>query len=247
MKPQTTGLLDVVGWTLSDMMAELTEFGCQRESRPEEYRRAEHERQGQLTRCSSDGWLVADGKLNLKYARVQAARMDVATAMVYPTACPGQLPIFACEWVVVAPRVHVIVLDIEFAARPSQLHSKLEPLLMPLAQRWQSRFPSQPEVPAWFRDIAEPWAIFSAGSLDDLPSVRQAMGEYLAVAIGVYRQCLPTAQAGADHPDVTAYKHHHYDHSPNSDIGAYKFGSEFTERLLRDWHFGPSGVPESGS
>jgi len=50
---------------------------------------------------------------------------------------------------------------------------------------------------------------------------------------------------GEDVPAVTAYKRHHFEHSPGRKLLAKDFGSEYTDTYLRDWHFGPTRFSET--
>lgn len=233
-------LKNAVGWTLPDAMALLAEFAPTPEDRPAEFREAEFGEDAKLLRVTADGYRLADGKLCLRAARIQTVAADVATVMVYPTADPARLPIFACEWVVVGDRAHVLVLDVEFAGDRPALRDGLRPVLKPLFDEIVPFFPANRDLPAWFTEIREEWAIFSSGDLAGLDRIRAAARAYLKATIEhAYRPNLPASVAGPDHPDVAAYKHHHAVNSPGFALMVPKAGAEWTDRFLNRWHFGP--------
>lgn len=231
---------NLVGWTYPDALALLAEFDPVPEARPEHFRSAEFGEGAKRLRVTADGQRLAGGKLCLRSARIQTVAADVATVMVYPTADPARLPIFACEWVVVGERAHVLVLDVEFAGEASGLRGRLRPALMPLQEQFSPMFPLNRDLPEWFTEIREDWALYSSGDLGSLNRIREAATAYLKAAIEVaYRPNLPAALAGPDHPDVTAYKHHHAVNSPGFALMAPRAGEEWTSEFLTRWHFGP--------
>lgn len=239
-------LLDLVDWTLADALDALGPIELEREDRPALFRHREAEQHGALLRLSSAGWLAAGRKLNMKFSRIQGGSMDIATVMIYPTASPELLPIFAAEWVVIGQHCHALILDVEIAGEQPPLAAGLAEVFGPLGQRWREQFPTNPEAPAWFHEIAQEWALFSKCSIAELPTLRLAYIEYLRAAVEhFYLPRLAHAAAGEDHPDVTAYKAHHCEHSPGRRVLEPRFGPGYTETFLRDYHFGPphAGVP----
>ncbi len=233
-------LKNLVGWTYPDAMTVLAEFDPVPEARPGHFRFAEFGEGAKLLRVTAEGQRLAGGKLCLRYARIQTVAADVATVMVYPTADPAQLPIFACEWVVVGERAHVLVLDVEFAGDQPALRERLRPALMPLHEAFSPTFPLNRDLPEWFTEIREDWAMYSSGNVATLDRIRKAAAAYLKATIDVaYLPGLPAALAGPDHPDVTAYKRHHAENSPGFALMAAKAGEEWTSEFLHRWHFGP--------
>jgi hypothetical protein len=232
-------LKNLVGWTYPDAMALLDEFEPVPEARPERFRFAEFGEGPKLLRVTAEGQRLAGGKLCLRYARIQTVAADVATVMVYPTADPARLPIFACEWVVVGERAHVLVLDVEFAGEATGLRERLRPVLTPLHETFSPTFPLNRDLPEWFTEIREDWAIYSSGDVAALARIREAATAYLKATIDVaYRPNLPVALAGPDHSAVAAYKHHHAEHSPGFALMVPKAGEEWTTEFLHRWHFG---------
>ncbi|HNB70419.1 MAG TPA: hypothetical protein PLB18_24725 [Acidobacteriota bacterium] len=238
-------LKDAVGWTLHDAIELISPLGMSQEARPKTFRHAIFGESAKMLQVTSDGWILAGGRLNLKYSRIQSIVADVATLMVYPTASPELLPIFASEWVVVGERAHVLVLDVEFAGQQPHLKAQLTPVFQPLAERFGPRFEAIAERPGWFQEIAEPWAIFASGFVSVLVDVREAFNTYLQATIqSAYLPNLSQAKAGEDHPDVIHYKHHHYIHSPGIPMIQPKAGEAWTHEFMRDWHFGPPRFPD---
>lgn len=229
-------MLDVVGWTFDDAWPQLNKIYWEAEQRPEEF----CAQQSSTMRLQSSGWVEREGKLNAKYARVQSHKVDIATLMIYPTASPDLLPVFAVDWVVVGSRCQIGVLDVQMAGEQTSLKQELASRFQPLAGRWQSEFCEKPtHVQAWFDSLATPWALVVACSNDSLPKLRQAFGEYLRAAIAdVYLPRLPAAQGGWDAEEVAEYKCYHYAHFPGRKMMDNAFGADFTERFLTDWHFG---------
>jgi len=231
-------MLDAVGWTLPDAREQLAIFQWKPEQRPAPFRHG----QSKSLQYESDGWIESGGRLNLKYSRVQSERIDVATVMVYPTGSPDRLPIFGGEWVVVSGRCHLLVLDLETAGVQPSLVTELRPLMMPVVEKWSAVFPWDGGAPEWFRDIAQPWALCSSCPQELLPQLREAYREYLSVAIDAfYRPRLEQAQSLPEAPEVTAYKMHHFEHSPGRKLLSREFPPEFVDTFLKDWHFGPAG------
>lgn len=195
-------------------------------------------------RVVADGWLIADGKLCARYARIQTAAADVATLMVYPTASPATLPVFACEWVTFGARAHVLVLDVECVGAADALRDRAREILQPLHERHLAALPPSPDAPAWFNEIRETWALLTGGDLSLLTAMRRAFQDYLAAtAATLYRPWLAAARSGPDHPAVTAYKQHHAAHSPGYAILTPRAGADWTDAFLREWHFGPVRPP----
>lgn len=233
-------LKNLVGWTYPDAMTLLAEFEPVPEARPEHFRFAEFGEGAKLLRVTAEGQRLAGGKLCLRHARIQTVAADVATVMIYPTADPARLPIFACEWVVVGERAHVLVLDVEFAGNQPVLRERLRPALAPLHETFSPIFPLNRDLPEWFTEIREDWAIYSSSEVAALDRVREAAAAYLTATIDIaYRPNLPAAPAGPDHPDVAAYKHHHAVNSPGFAMMIPKAGEKWTSEFLNRWHFGP--------
>jgi hypothetical protein len=236
---------DVVGWTLPMAEARLGDLAWQREARPDEFRRAVFGEGAKRLWVTADGWQLAGGRLSARYARIQTALADVATLMVYPTASPDRLPVFACEWVILGDRAHVLVLDVECLGNAAdRLRERARSVLMPLHARYADALPLPDDLPPWFAEIREAWALFTSGDLTRLAVMQQAFEAYLQATAGnLYRPELAHAQAGDEHPAVTAYKQHHAAHSPGYALLAPKAGEVWTRAFLWEWHFGPLHPP----
>jgi hypothetical protein len=233
-------MLDVVGWVLTDVLQALDNIPLEREERAAHFRCIEADHHGRSTRMVSDGWLLGQQQLNIKFARIQSANLDIATVLITPTASPELLPIFGVEFVVISQNCHVAAVDVEIAGNYPQLRDELGEVFRPLGRRWQQEFPTKPDVPAWFDEIAQEWALFSSCALTDLTLLRQAFQEYLDATVkNFYVPRLAQAAGGGDHPEVAIYKRHHFEHSPGRKVMAPKFGSAYTEQLLGEYHFGP--------
>ncbi|QUV99538.1 hypothetical protein J8C02_08935 [Chloracidobacterium sp. MS 40/45] len=236
---------DVVGWTLPMAEARLGDLAWQREARPAAFRQAVFGEGAKRLWVTADGWHLAGGRMCARYARIQTALADVATLMVYPTASPDWLPVFACEWVMLGDRAHVLVLDVECVGEEAdRLRERTRSALMPLHARYADALPAPDDLPPWFAGIREDWALFTSGDLTRLAVMQQAFEAYLqATAENLYRPGLAGAQAGGEHPAVTAYKQHHAAHSPGYALLAPKAGEDWTRAFLWEWHFGPLHPP----
>lgn len=241
-------LLDVVGWTLP-CVQEITGAGTGPwvpEGRPDRFRRFAAGPPAARVVVDADGWLLAEGRLAARFARIRGRRMDIATAMIYPTADPGRLPVLACEWVCIGPRCHALVLDVEWVVDPEpEAVARLDAALDGPAARWMERFPDRGDAPQWFEEIRSRHGIFSSCALDELDDARRAWSDYTAaLAETLYRpDWLAACAAGPDHPAVAEYKRHHDHASPGRKVMAPRFGAEFTDAFLGLWHFGPAGGP----
>lgn len=233
-----------MGWTAPLTFEILAPFRFDREPRPIEFRRREFGQGAQKTRVESDGWVDDDGLLNVKYSRIQSAIADIATVMIYPTASPADLPIFAAEWVVIGGKCHALILDVETAGNQPPLLAQMENSFTKLGSKWRSTIPENRDRPEWFNEIATPWAVYGTATLDALDDVKQAFTEYLETTVkDFYLPRRKTAKSGPDHPAVTAYKEHHFENSPGRPLLKAKGGAEWTDTFLADWHFGPSMPP----
>lgn len=237
-------LRDVVGWTLPDMLAGLRAADLEMTARPRPQRFASALLGDAPRAMSLEGgdWSVAGGLLDLRAARIRTGKVDVATVMLYPTSAPEALPIVAAEWVAVGEALPVIVLDVETAGAQPQLVEQLRPLMEPLAARWQPRFPGHRERPAWFEEIAQPWAIYGSCELAAIDALQQAFRETLEVMLPWIAARLPAlpARGSAEHEQVRAYKAHHADHSPAAPLLSRWMPPEDVDLFLREHHFGPA-------
>jgi hypothetical protein len=185
-------------------------------------------------------------KLNIKYSRTQSVVTDIAAIMFYPTASPEFLPIFATEWVVIAKKCHALILDVETASPQPTLFSALENAFASLGEKWRAITPENRDRPAWFNDIAAPWAVYGTAPVEALPNVRAAFKSYLSTAMqDFYLPKLSQARSGPDHPAVTHYTQHHLENFPGRPLLCAKIGAPWTDEFLSKWHFGPPVRPAS--
>jgi len=229
---------DVTGWLLDETLCRLDALGLEVEQRPAEYERYEVE--GWLVR--GQGWLVANGALNLRYARIQSARADIATVMIYPVGHPEKLPIFAAEWVCLGEIVRPGVLDIETAGVQVDLLKEMTPIFMPLRDRWSHHFQACAEVPEWFQEIRTPWSAFFEMEVARMGELREMFVDYLEKTMECFytRERLSDCVGGREHELVLAYKEHHFVHSPGRKLLSGKLGESWSERFLGTYHFGPA-------
>lgn len=229
-------LADFVGWTIPDMCAAVEPLGLTREARPAATRAGEWDAGGKPLVLEADGWLVADGRMTLRAARIRTAKVDVGTVMCCPTTRPDQLPVIVADWVVFGPTFQVIALDVEVCGDQPALVADLGERLRAPAARWQPAFEAR-EQSAWFQSISQPWAIHAAAPADRADDVRQAFADYLAAAVPLIAARVDDVAAGPDHPDVRAYKLHHRDHSPAGPLLSRWMTAAESATFL-DAHFG---------
>lgn len=241
-------MLDSVKWTLDDFVQSLEPFGLVRETRPRKFEQQQIAVGRKNFSLHSAGWLAAEGRLCARYARIQGAAMDIATVMAYPTASPDHLPVFAAEWVVFGDRVHALILDVEVCGDQPELLARLQSSFSGIGKYWQTRFPENRDRPAWFSEIAMPWALYGSCSVSRLDELRVAFNQYLALTIdGFYANAMDLARPGQDAASVKAYKHHHYINSPGHRLLGVKLGQQETDQLLKDWHFGPARLGQAST
>lgn len=181
--------------------------------------------------------------MSARYARIQGQAMDIATVMVYPTASPEIIPVFAAEWVVFGDRVHALILDVEICGDHPALLARMEQAFDSLGKTWQTQFPENRERPEWFCEIAMPWALYGSCGVNQLEQLRKAFNDYLDRTISLfYLPASDQACPGPDAPSVASYKHHHYVNSPGHRLLGVKFGQKKTDQLLKDFHFGPARI-----
>ncbi|MEN1728875.1 MAG: hypothetical protein AAGJ52_10600 [Pseudomonadota bacterium] len=233
-------------WTLVDFLDAIAPLGIAEETRPIEFRKHAVSIGKKTCAIDSSGWIVANGKACARYARITGPAMDIATVMLYPTQSPELLPVFAAEWVVFGDKIHTLVLDVEVCGNQPELFEHLRATFAHAHRHWVQQFPLNRDKPEWFADIETPWALFGQAGGESMAALRSAFRNYLDLTIDqVYRRNLPVAGSGPDRVEVKAYKDHHYINSPGHRILGVRFGEHHTDKLLKDWHFGPSHQPLS--
>ncbi|UTW64540.1 hypothetical protein KFE98_10490 [bacterium SCSIO 12741] len=221
-------------WALEDTMSHTSLlFDWEPEMRPGEYSFQLLNPGPKEIQVESQGWLSAKGKASLKYARFRSAIIDIATIMIYPTASPEQLPVFASEWVCVMNNLHVIVMDVSYLTDNRAVAD-----LVHLRQSWAPQFPEQKSYPEWFSEIASPQSVFSKATLEAMDEVRAMYNDFLTYTTNqIYTPNYPLAHSGIDHDLVREYKSHHATHSPARSIVKDE-NREWLELFLKDYHFG---------
>lgn len=225
---------DYFSWTLDEVLQHTAPiFNWTEEERPKEFKQNILNPGAKEINVSSSGWVGNPNKATLKYSRFQSAIIDICTVMIYPTASPDKLPVFACEWVAVMDNIHVIVLDVSY------LHdNKVIEDLVTINSKWQHSFPNNDEYPLWFSEIASPQHIFSKGNISDLHELKSMFIDYLNYTTElIYKSKIDYAQAGSDHQLVQQYKIHHAHNSPARTI-IKKENAGWLNTFLNNYHFG---------
>ena len=181
---------------------------------------------------TSNGWISDSKTANLRFARFTSKVIDVATIMIYPTSSPDLLPIFAAEFVIIANKFHVVVMDVTF------LENRIKSdLLTIVSNKWINYFPYKKEIPDWFLEIMTENSIFSATNIAELPKIQLMFNEYLDVVLSEYYQKFnKISKSGLDHILVAAYKKHHAENSPAHKIVSQD-NSEWLNEFLYHNHF----------
>lgn len=221
--------------------SELAEFDWVEEIRPEEFKNLKLEDSKGTFLLTSQGWLEAGRRLNLRFTRLQAAAVDILTVMCYPTNRPDLLPVYAYEWVMINGRGHAMICDVEICGDYPELESRLQKLYAPSANEFSGLFEYK-EPPEWFQEIAQPHAQFFSSSLQDMEQIFRLQTAYLRCAVeNFYRPVLASGvTGGTDHADVLNYKTHHADHSPGTKMLGRFLGAERAHQFLYQYHFGPA-------
>jgi hypothetical protein len=228
-------------WTQIDFLERIERLGLAEEHRPAPYRSYTATIGKRQYEIASTGWDVAEGRACARSARIVGPAMDISTVMLYPTRSPDRLPVFAAEWVVFGPRIHTLVLDVEVCGEQPSLFEDCRAAFSRVHRVWKDEFPVNRDKPDWFKEIETPWALYGEADIKQMERLRQAFAHYLDVTMdSFYSPRLDESEAGDDHAAVQAYKHHHYVNSPGHRILGVKFGEQHTDRLLKDWHFGPN-------
>jgi hypothetical protein len=225
---------DLLGWTWDDAQSELEPWSLQSEPRPQAYRYADT----MYFRLESSGWLAAQGKMCVRYARVCSPKVDIATLMIYPTAGAEHIPVFASEWLIVGAQCQRVVLDIEPAAPSLHVARTLPAVCRALGEKWQKHLPTHTPFSPWFATLAQPWAIHSGCDVSALAMLRESFQDYLQTYIQLVNAALPTSPSGMDAVSVTQYKRHHAEHFPGRVFLARVLGEEWVDTYLYEHHFG---------
>lgn len=225
---------DHFGWLIEDTLKQTQSvFFWEKDKREKQFCSKKINTGPKEIEVTSDGWTAAEGKATLRYARFQSGIIDIATIMIYPTASPELLPVFAAEWVAVMGNIHVVVLDVMDLKENRPLAS-----ILPLKKKWERTFPNNKERPEWFNEIASPQHIFSKCSLSSLHELRTMFNEYLLTTVDqIYTKNLSVSKGGIDHACVRSYKMHHEINSPARTI-VKDNNKAWLDEYLKNYHFG---------
>lgn len=223
-------------WTFQDAFEKTnTLFNWIKEDRPAEFEKKTLLNNGKEILISSSGFEAQNKTATFRYARTQSAVVDIATVIIYPTADTKQLPVFACEWVLIQNNIHVIALDIVWLEHNNSAN-KFYSQLAQVHSHWAPIFPEKKEIPQWFKEIASEVAVFSEAGISQIAQLQQFFNQYLDKwmewAEQLYSQLLP----GPDNELVKKFKHHHYTNSPAKTI--IKGDNEaWLNTFLKEYHF----------
>jgi len=161
--------------------------------------------------------------------------LNIATVMIYPTVNSLKMPVFACEWVLVQDKIHVIVLDIEWLQQSDEAPLLYQQLKADY-EKWVAVFPPKKEWPAWFSEIASEVALFSEAAVSQMPLLQKSFNAYLNKWTAYCTLHTQEFLQGKDNEKVKEYKHHHYLNSPARTI--IKGDNEaWLNTFLKDYHF----------
>jgi hypothetical protein len=230
---------DVFGWTLPDLLEFSAPYlAWHEDTRPAAYKHKILNPGPKEIQVNSQGWTEKRQRCTMRYARFQSQQMDIATALLFPTASPEVLPVFVAEWVAIADRIHVIVLDAELISPAPALHALLHKEFIALQKKWQAVFTSNKDKPAWFSEIESPWAMYASAPLSSACQLREMYREYAHTFIKqIWVPLLPEAKSGPDHKAVAQYKDHHQLNSPARTIVKGE-NAAWLDTFLTDYHFG---------
>jgi hypothetical protein len=235
-------LYDVVGWTLSATQQILSPLGLQNEYRPPTFAHASTQKGESPVLLQSGGFIDRYESIHVKWMRLQTRKLDLALVMIYPTARPELIPLFAAEWVVIGDKIPVVVLDVYPLQSEGPLQQELSTVYTPLGVRYQSCLPKKQPLPECFAQLAQPWALFSECTIEQLPLLASAFRDYLTAALEGWYLPRQHRCGGKQAAAVHEYKRRRYIDSEGRKLLEIIFGKVFTEEFLR-WHCGPPHQP----
>lgn len=210
-------------------------FSWKKELREPQFEQLFMGNEPKIIHVQSSGWLAENKIACLRQSRFKSSIIDIATVMIYPTANPDLLPVFAAEWVAIQDRIHIIVLDTELLTGISNFPMQS---FQDLKETWSAKFPNNENKPDWFKEIESPWSVFSSASVDKIHELRTMFNQYLTLTCtDCFLANKDYCMSGNDHKVVADYKIHHAINSPARRIIQPEF-SEWLEEFLTLNHFG---------
>ncbi len=230
---------DVFGWTLPDLLHHTTPYlHWLEDNRPADYTHKLLNPGQKEVQVHSGGWTEKQQRCTMRYSRFQSQVMDIATALLFPTASPELMPVFVAEWVAIADYIHVLVLDVELLSPNPALEALLQKEFAPLQQKWQPCFAKAKEKPAWFKEIESPRAIYASAPLEATGLIQKMFDEYLFTFVQkIWSPFLYKAGSGPDHSLVACYKDHHQLNSPARTVVKGE-NANWLDIFLTQYHFG---------
>jgi hypothetical protein len=174
-------------------------------------------------------------KAEARCAMIRSPKSEIINLMIFPWA-PSICPIYASELILFNGKMHVAVVDLQFA--DPALQSRLASIIGEPSRRYRSKLTHGGELPDWARHHFTPWCVYNrANSADETPVVCDAFIEYLDLWI---EHCLPCLFGQKEElASLRQYQLHHIENTPGRKFLSRGFSPEWTESYLRDFMYGP--------
>jgi hypothetical protein len=174
-------------------------------------------------------------KAEARCAMIRGPKSEIINLMIFPWA-PSTCPIYASELILFNGKMHVAVVDLQFA--DPALQSRLASTIGEPSRRYRSKLTYGGELPDWARHHFTPWCIYNrANSADETPVVCDAFIEYLDLWI---EHCLPSLVGQKEElASLRQYQLHHIENTPGRKFLSRGFSPEWAESYLQDFMYGP--------
>jgi hypothetical protein len=174
-------------------------------------------------------------KAEARCAMIRGPKSEIINLMIFPWA-PSSCPIYASELILFNGKMHVAVVDLQYA--DAALQSRVASIIGEPSRRYRAQLTHGGELPDWAQHHFTPWCVYNrANSADETPVVCEAFIEYLDLWI---EDCLPCLVGQKE--DLTAlrhYQHHHIENTPGRKFLSRGFSPEWAESYLREFMYGP--------
>lgn len=175
-------------------------------------------------------WAWREPGLEARCALISGPKAHIVNLMIFPWDA-DRVPVFASELICLGGRVHVAVIDHQFAEGTRRSDPLLGSVLAPLQSTWQGHFPPGGELPPWALHHFTPWCLFTrAASPESIPDLEAAFIDWLQT----WLERWPEKARAVPEPDpaIAAYIQHHLENTPGRPFLSRVFGPDRAENYL---------------
>ncbi|UQD56714.1 hypothetical protein [Flavobacterium sp. K5-23] len=224
-------------WTKEEVLKELSSFNLEIETWPVDFQRKILGSNSKPLLLEGCGYIDELKKINIKYTSIYGSNLGITTLIIYPINDTINLPIFAVEWVVIAEKIHLLVLDVVYVENAKK---NISNQFRKLQEEKLKIFPLNKEIPDWYIDIMGPHTIYGNSTKDKLGEMKKMFKEYLKLYGDELNLKYKNISSGPEHEKIKKYKIHHYLNSPAKRI--LTTDTLWVDDYLKLYHFGPAYI-----